>query len=248
MFVVASSQCFAELPLRQACAAIGDLGYDKIELWCDPAGAHLDAAAVAADPDRFAAAWRESTRLTPVALCVVDAELSPDALRGLGKAAKLLRFAQITVPASPVGTPFNMEVDRLRAYAAAVGPDGMRLSIKTRSGDLTEDPHTAVELCQAVKGLGLTLDPSYYVCGPHGGKDYDFVYPHVYHTHLRDTTPTDVQVPVGLGEIDYAKLIHRLSREKHDPLLSVDLLAGQTDPDTRGLEMRKLRMLLETLL
>ena len=248
MYVAASTQCFAEQPLRDACASIGDLGFDKLELWCDTAGKHLDAAAVAADPERFVAAWREATRLTPIAFAVANPELSPETLRGLGKAAKLLRFAQVTVPASPIGTPFNMEVDRLRAYAAAVGPDGIRLSIKTKAGDLTEDPHTAVELCRAVKGLGITLDPSYYICGPHAGKDYDVVMPYVYHVHLRDTTPEEVQVPVGLGEVDYARLISRLSREKHDPVLCIDLLADKTDPATRGLEMRKLRMLLETLL
>ena len=248
MFVAASTQCFQELPFKDACAQIGEVGYDKIELWFDPEGRHLDATAVAADPDRFAAGFRETTRLTPIGLCVASVAATPDTLRGLAKAAKLLRFAQMTVPASQIGTPFNTEVDRLRSYAAAVSPDGIRLSIKTRAGDLTEDPHTAVELCRAVKGLGLTLDPSYYLCGPHAGRDYDVVYPHVYHVHLRDTTADEVQVPVGLGEIDYARLINRLGREKHDPVLSVELLAGKTDPETRPLEMRKLRMLLETLL
>lgn len=248
MFVAASTHCFSELPFKDACSQIGDLGFDKIELWFDPDGKHLDAAAVSGDPERFAAGFREITRLTPIALWLTDPEAKPAMLKGLAKAAKLLRVAQLSVVASPVGTPFNTEVDRLRAYAAAVNPDGIRLSIKTRAGDLTEDPHTAVELCRAVKGLGLTLDPSYYICGPNAGRDWDVVYPYVYHAHLRDTTPEDVQVPVGLGEIDYSRLITKLQREKHDPVLSVELLPEHTDHETRQLEMRKLRMLLETLL
>ena len=248
MFVAASTQCFAEQSFRDACTHVGELGYDKIELWFDPEGKHLDAKTVAADPDRFAAGYREMTRLSPIALDVADPAVEPATLTGLAKAAKLLRVAQMTVPASPVGTPFNTEIDRLRAYAAAVNRDGIRLSVKTRTGDLTEDPHTAVELCRSVKGLGLTLDPSYYLCGPNAGRDYDFVYPHVYHVHLRDTSTDQVQVPVGLGEIDYGRLVHKLQHEKHSPVLSVDLLAGQTDIPTRPLEMRKLRMLLETLL
>jgi hypothetical protein len=65
---------------------------------------------------------------------------------------------------------------------------------------------------------------------------------------LRDTTPEEVQVPVGLGEVDYNRLITKLQREKHDPVLSVELLPEHTPHDTRQLEMRKLRMLLETLL
>ncbi len=248
MFVAASTQCFAELPFRDACEAIGDLGFDKVELWFDPEGTHLDVARVAADPERFAATYRESTRLSPIAVGVADPEVTPAVLTGLAKAAKLLRIAQMTVPASPVGTPFNTEIDRLRAYAAAVSPDGIRLSVKTRAGDLTEDPHTAVELCRAVKGLGLTLDPSYYICGPNAGRDWDVVFPYVCHVHLRDSSSEEVQVPVGLGEVDYNKIIARCAREKHDPMLSVELIAGKTDPETRQLEMRKLRMLLETLL
>ena len=248
MFVAANTHCFHELPFKDACAQIGELGYDKIERGFDPEGRHLDAEAVASDPDRFAAGFRETTRLTPIAFCLANPETPAETLRGLAKAAKLLRMAQMTVPASPVGTPFNTEVDRLRAYAAAVNPDGIRLSILTRAGDLTEDPHTAVELCRAVKGLGLTLDPSYYICGPNAGRDWDVVYPHVYHVHLRDTTPDQIQVPVGLGEVDYNRLITRLQREKHDPMLSVSLLPEATDRESRGLEMRKLRMLLETLL
>lgn len=248
MFVAASTHCFSELPFKEACSQIGDLGFDKIELWFDPANRQLDAKAVARDPERFVATYRETTRLTPIALWLTDVDATPDVLRGLAKAAKLLRVAQVSVLASPVGTPFNTEVDRLRAYASAVNPDGIRLSIKTRAGDLTEDPHTAVELCRSVKGLGLTLDPSYYICGPNGGRDWDIVFPYVYHVHLRDTTPDQVQVPVGLGEVDYNRLITKLQREKHDPVLSVELLPEHTDPETRQLEMRKLRMLLETLL
>lgn len=248
VFVAASTQCYHELSFKEACDQIVEVGYDKVELWFDREGRHLDAAGVAADPDRFVAGFREMTRLTPIAVCIEDAEATPEMLRGIAKAAKLLRIAQMTVPASPVGTPFNTEIDRLRNYAAAVTPDGIRLSIKTRAGDLTEDPHTAVELCGAVKGLGLTLDPSYYICGPNAGRDWDIVYPYVYHAHVRDTSPESIQVPVGLGEIDYNKLITRLQREKHDPTLSVELLADQTDPETRPLEMRKLRMLLDTLL
>ena len=248
MFVAASTQCFHELPLSEACERIVELGFDKIEIWFDAEGKHLDAKALAAEPERFVLNFREMTRLSPIALCLDSTEESPETLQGLARAAKLLRVAHITVPASPIGTPFNTEVDRLKAYLAAVTPDGVRLSIKTRAGDLTEDPHTAIELCRSVKDLGLTLDPSYFICGPNGGRDWDVVYPYVYHCHLRDTTPEEIQVPVGLGEVDYSKIIARLERESHDPALSVELLAGKTDPETRALEMRKLRMLLESLL
>ncbi len=140
----------------------------------------------------------------------------PRPLAGFAKAAKLLRITQITLPASPLGTPFNTEVDRLREFVRLTSEDGIRLSIKTEAGHLTEDPHTAVELCQAVRGLGITLDPSYYMLGPNAGRSYDQVFPYVYHTHLRDSTSQSLQVQVGLGELDYTRLINQLKRRSYN--------------------------------
>ena len=58
-------------------------------------------------------------------------------------------------------------------------------------------------LCERVPGLGLTLDPSHYIAGPHQGKNYDQVFPYVRHVQLRDTGrgPNQFQVRVGQGEV-----------------------------------------------
>ena len=247
MFVAASTHCFGDRTFADACHQIADLEFDKVELWLSEQSEHLKPSHAAADPDRFITQFRETTRLAPVALDLAE-DVPPDTFTGLAKAAKLLRVTQISVPASPLGTPFNTEVDRLRELLVIASRDGVRLSIKTVTGRLTEDPHTAIELCQAVRGLGLTLDPSHYIAGPNRGKPFDQVYPYVYHVHLRDTTPEQLQVQVGLGEIDYSRTIHQLRREGYQRSLTVDLhpeLVGNLD---RALELRKLRMLLESLL
>jgi sugar phosphate isomerase/epimerase len=97
--------------------------------------------------------------------------------------------------------------------------------------------------------LGLTLDPSFYLCGPHSSREIDSLMPHVFHVQLRDSTVNQLQVQVGLGELDYTKLIAQLRKENYDRILSVELFPALYDPDiNRLLEMRKLRMLLETLL
>lgn len=247
MFVAASTHCFSDLPFDNACERISDLEYDKVEIWMQDGSAHLTPSDVAADPERFATRFREVTRLTPVAVHIAN-DIAADVLAGISKTAKLLRISQITVPASPVGTPFNTEIDRLREFIAVTTVDGTRLSIKTEAGSLTEDPHTAVELCQSVPGLGITLDPSHYICGPKAVNSYDQVYPSVYHTHLRDTSTQELQVPVGLGEVDYSRLINQLRREDYNLALSVDIVPELGDSESRPLELRKLRMLLESLL
>ncbi len=247
MFVAASTYCFADKSFEEACQQLVDLEYDKVELWFSEGSEHLKPQEVAADPERFAVGYRETTRLTPIALCLEE-NVDLGTLRGLTKVAKLLRVTQVTIPASPIGTPFNTEIDRLREFLAVTSEDGVRLSIKTKTGHLTEDPHTAVELCQSVDGLGLTLDPSYYICGPNRGRDFDQVFPFVYHVHLRDSTAEQLQVQVGLGDVEYSRLINQLCHEEYNLALSVELLPSQDVQSDRLLEMRKLRMLLDSLL
>lgn len=247
MFVSASTHCFADRTFEEACALFVELEYDKLEIWLTADGPHLKPAEVANEPEQFFARYRETTRLTPVGFCLSH-DIPAATLAGITKAAKMMRITQITIPASPLGTPFNTEVDRLREFVRLTSSDGIRLSIKTESGHLTEDPHTAVELCQAVRGLGLTLDPSYYMVGNNAGRSYDQVFPYVYHTHLRDSTAQNLQVQVGLGELDYTRLISQLKRQGYTRALSVDLLPTTENASERPLELRKLRMLLDTLL
>ena len=68
------------------------------------------------------------------------------------------------------------------------------------------------------------------------------------HVQLRDSSPTELQVPGGLGEVDYNRIISTLRHEGFGRTLSVDLLPRTMEGEERLLEMRKLRLLLETLL
>lgn len=247
MFIAASTHSLGDLSFKDACFQISEMGYDKVEIWMDEESDHLKPSVVAADPELFVTQFRDQTRLTPVVFSV-EHDISVDTLKELSRAAKLLRITQITLPASPIGTPFNTEIDRLRAFVAATSGDGVQVSLKTKTGHLTEDPHTAVELCQAVKGLGLTLDPSYYVCGPASGQSFDQVFPYVNHVQLRDTTPKEIQVQIGLGEIDYGELIAELEAHNYRLSLSVDLIPDLVSKDDRPLEMRKLQRLLDSML
>jgi sugar phosphate isomerase/epimerase len=75
---------------------------------------------------------------------------------------------------------------------------------------------------------------------------YDQVLPHVYHVRLRDSSKDQLQVRVGQGLIEYGKLISQLARFKYDRALSVDMMA--LEGVDQMAEMRKMRLLLESLL
>ncbi len=248
VYVSASTRCFAEEPIAEACRRLDELEFDKYEIWIDPASdRHVNLEQLAAEPEVVHARLREHSRMVPVAITLA-ADVDDQTFRSVTRFAKLGRIAQVTVPAPSLGTPFNEAVDTLRNYVTLGGEDAVRVSIPTQSGTVAEDVHTAAELCDAVPGLGLTLDPSYFIYQRAEPVAFDLLLPRVYHVHLRDTSQQALQVPVGLGCVEYSRLVSELQRAGYRWALSVDLFPDLVPPDERPLELRKLRLLLETLL
>ncbi len=249
MFVAAASRCFPEMPLDAALLQLVELEYTTVEIMLHETGGHVKPSAVLADMERTVAMCRQTHRLTPVALSVDIEAPEPDCYRQFAaccRLAKTVKVVTLTVRASELGTPFNAEVERLRTLAALAAKEGVRVGLLTEVGRMTENPDTAVVLCDNVKGLGLTLDPSHYTFGPHAGVNYEHVMKHVYHVRLRDTSKDQLQVRVGQGEIEYGRLVNQLNKVRYDRALCVDL---QPIADVDQLtEMRKMRLLLESLL
>jgi len=245
VFVAASTRCFSDRPFDEACGQLEDLEFERLEVWIDESGRHLPLKDVITNPEQFAARCRQATRL-PISSFCLGYEAPQSQFEALCKAAKAMRISQITMPAAPHGTPFNSEIDRLKGFVKAALLEGVRVSLKTEKGRLTEDLRTAVELCTAVSGLGLTYDPTYSLKTP--DKTLELVLPRVFHVHLRDSTPDRPQVQVGLGDIDYSDVITQLKRFQYNRALSVEWLPELGELDQRPLELRKLRMLLDSLL
>jgi sugar phosphate isomerase/epimerase len=124
--------------------------------------------------------------------------------------------------------------------------EGVRVAMKSQIGRMSEDPDTVKVLCDNVKGLGLTLDPSHYLCGPYPNKSLDKIIPFVFHVHLRDSKKNALQVKIGQGEIEYGRVVSQLALVGYNHALSIQI-DPMPDTDQRS-ELRKLRLLLETLL
>src|SRR5260221_7212381 len=103
VFVSASTRCFSDKSLEEACYLLDDLEFDKIELWMDDSQSQLKVSEVVRDPEEFCIRLREATRLTPVAICL-DTDVDPRGFHTLTRVAKQLKVAQITLPASRLGT------------------------------------------------------------------------------------------------------------------------------------------------
>jgi sugar phosphate isomerase/epimerase len=249
VFVAASTECFADLPLDSALQRLVDLEYTSVEISIHENSKQLKPSAVHADLERAIATCRETYRLTIAAYSIditAEGELYYEHFTSCCRLAKATKVVAVVVPAGELGTPFNAEIERLKRLVAIAGREGVVVGLKTETGRITQDPDTANVLCDNVKGLGLTLDPSHYVFGPHAGGNYDQILKHVVHVQLRDTTKDKLQVRIGQGLVEYGKLVTQLSRVHYNRALSV--LVWEMPEVDHAAEMRKLRLLLESLL
>jgi sugar phosphate isomerase/epimerase len=248
VFVSVSTECFPDMSPAEVLEFVPDLEFTAIELPIHENGRWLKPSEVHADIEHAIRFCRDTHRLDISALSI---ELAPgptyyEHFTACCKLAKAIKVVSLVVPSSELGTPFNEEIERLRKLVEIASFESAVVGVKTQIGCMTQDPDTAVVLCDNVKGLRLTLDPSHYVTGPHQGGNIDKVIKYVQHVHLRDSTKDKLQVRVGQGEIDYGKLIQQLERVGYDRALSVHMTPIEGF-DHRA-EMRKMRLLLESLL
>jgi sugar phosphate isomerase/epimerase len=253
VYVACSTLCFARFPLEQTLRTIAELEFGKVDVAIHEKGPHLRPSEVARDVGLALQRIRIGPSLSPAAFDV-EIETADEAeycrqLRAICHLARLAMVSVITIPVASAGCGLDAEVKRLTALVQLAGAEGIVLAAETRIGTLTEIPDTAVELCKRVPGLGLTLDPSHYIAGPHQGKSYDQVYPYVRHVHLRDTgrNAEQFQVRVGQGEVEYGRIIAQLSRRGYDRLLTVEINDLPDAPYAMDTEVRKLKYLLESL-
>jgi sugar phosphate isomerase/epimerase len=248
VFIAASIDCFPELSHSDVLEVLRDLEFTSLELPIRESGGWLTPSQVHEDLERSARYCRDTHRLDIAAL---DLELAPgpnyyEHFASCCKLAKAIKVVTLVVPCSELGTPFNEEIERLRKMVEIASLEGAVLGLKTQIGCMSQDPDTAVVICDNAKGLRLTLDPSHYITGPHQGGHIDKLMKYVQHVHLRDSSKTKLQVRVGQGEVDYGKLIQQLEKVGYDRALCVQMTPIEGF-DHRA-EMRKMRLLLDSLL
>ena len=253
MIVACSTLCFGKYPLERALGLIAELGFSKVDVAVHEEGPHLRPSEVAADVHAAAQRLRLGPGLAPCAFSVALGSADDDTalahLRAVCRLARVTSVPLISLPAAGNGADLAGEAARLAGLCRVAAKEGIILTVPTHVGTLAEDPDVAASLCRRVRGLGLTLDPSHYLAGPHAGKPWEGVYPHVRHVRLRDTGkgPNQFQVRIGQGEIEYGRIVSQLARHRYDRVLSVEIRDVPDAPFAMEPEVRKLKFLLESL-
>lgn len=248
MIVAAATASFPHLTLHAALDRIVDLEFSNVEIDLVESGSHLRPSEVLENLEQAINRCRGTHRLTPIAYWV-EPEAGPqyyEQFAACCRLAKATKVVTLAVRSAELGTPFNEEVDRLRKLVALALVEGTRVALKIEKDRISQDVDTIRMLCDNVKGLGITLDPSHLLTGTNATRGIDSILHHVFHVQLRDSTKTEVQVKIGQGEIEYGRLIGQLQQVKYDRALCVDILPVE-DVDHEG-ELRKLRLILDSWL
>jgi sugar phosphate isomerase/epimerase len=250
VFVAATTQCFSHLSLNDAIEKLADLEFSHIEIAIHENGSQLKPSEVHQNVQRASDICNATRRLTVAGFSLditAEGEEYYAQFKSCCELAKLSKIVTLTVPSGEHGTPFNEEVERYKELVKIAEQHGVRVAMRSQAGHLSADPDTVSVICGHVKGLGLSLDPSVYHLGHPNPLNYDKLIEYVHNVYLRDSTPENLQVRVGQGIIDFGKLINQLRRVKYSRALCVDIQPSD-DPDIdHDGELRKLRLLLESL-
>ncbi len=236
--VIVSTLGWAAKSLEAAFAGIGDMEMGQAELaifqafgdlrpkaLADGGRASVDAAALRI---RDALAKNSMNRVATIYTGVGDGPLPiAEEIRRMLAVADLavdLGVGLITTLSSPAGTPFEAAVARLRSITDAVSSRGIQLCMKTHRGLVGEMPGDAVRMCEAIPGLGLTLEASHFYVGANQGEVFWEVVPHVRHVTMRDARgmPAALQMVPGYGEVDFAGIVTRLHERAYDGLFAIE--------------------------
>jgi sugar phosphate isomerase/epimerase len=249
VFVAASTSCFPDLTLKEAFERLVDLEFSNVEIVVGNEGAAISPEEIMENPSRAALECGATRRMT-VSSYFVDfptgGEAGYEPFEAVCKLAKATKVVTLTVPSSPLGTPFNEEVERYKELVRIANHQGVRVGMLSSTGAVSQDPDTVSVICDHVKGLALSLDPSHFIWRRDHPVDVEKLCKYVHQVYLRDTTRDELQVRVGQGVIDYGKLVNLLGKYHYQRSLCIDI---RPQPDVDHLaELRKLRLLLESLL
>jgi len=249
VLVAASTSCFPKLSLQEAFDRLADLEYTAAEIVVREGSGALTPTELAPRFDSIVHTCRMSRRINPVAFYFdVEPNLPNynDYFATCCQLAKACRIVVMTIHASPKGTPFNEEVERLKTLVRIGVNEGVIVGVLTEADCISGEPDAIVSLSKNVSGLAAALDPSHFIYNEPKMKDFDSIIDLVHHVRLRDTTKDAFQVQIGQGSLEYGRLAIQLEKAHYNRALCVDLAElPNVEPIA---ELRKMRLLLESLL
>ncbi|GIX07017.1 MAG: hypothetical protein KatS3mg115_1420 [Candidatus Poribacteria bacterium] len=255
MRIACSSLAFSQRPFEDACHRIARLGFRYVDVAVMQGWAHFDASDLV---ERFdeelerAQKALERAGLTPVALnaSAGTSEVGPESERfaAICRFARALRAPVICYVAPLAVVGMERAVRRYERLRDIAQEHGVLLAVEAHARTMLEIPELAVEFCERLESVYLTLDPSHMYAGENQGAPYEILFPYVRHTHWRDagTDWSQAQVNVGEGVVDFEYALRGLRAAGYEGAYSVEYI--DTFPNGGVQNIQAMKTLLEELL
>lgn len=248
MFVSATTGCFPTETLESAAEKLSELDFSALEIFLHESDGCIKPSELVKNFETTVKRCRDLRRMN-VAVYSIDTGDCPDfalKFQACCKMAKLNRVVTLVLRSSELGTPYNEEVERLKLAVQYATYYGCVVGILPEKGRMSEDLATVRNWCEKIRGLGIALDPAYYVGPVLQSSLWENLIPYVYHVRLRECKEGAFQVKVGQGDIEYGKLLSQLEKVGYKRSLSIDIVPNAVDD--HAVELRKMRLLIESLL
>ena len=233
--------------LSEAVDALAEQEFGYLETFIYEQGGAIKPSDVLNNFNDVAAQFRGITRMTPSVFSIdISSEQGfKEQFKACCKLAKINGIVSLVLRSSPLGFPFNEEIERLEYAVEEAFTAGCVVSVLTEKGRISEDLQTTLSFCKRTRGLMIALDPSYYLGETLQSKLMESILPYVNHVRLRDSKEGVYQTKVGQGDFEFGKLINQLDKIGYNRALSVDIIPQEGVDHL--VELRKMRMLLESL-
>lgn len=122
---------------------------------------------------------------------------------------------------------FALSVEELTWMVAVAEERDLQCNIEPCAGSIAQHPEAAVRLCQAVPGLGLTVDYAHQVQLGLGHDEIEALHPYAKHFHAKQSAPGTFQARPDEGVIDFGRLVRRLQADAYDGVMSVEFVTTE---------------------
>lgn len=232
----------AKQPLEPALKTVADLGFKYADVMCLSWTPHVNVDALVKDFDAEASRVEKAlaanrlkvSNLTFDAIETRPFEEYQARFTAVTKLAVRLKAPLINIMAPSTRSDRTDMLAKLRVIHQIAADHGIKLTLETHMGQVTEIPAEAEKICREIPGLGLTLDPSHYYAGPNQGRSFENLYPYVMNTGFRagGMTPQTIQMPWGEGPIDFTTIVRALEARGYRGFYVVEYLEGLGNVDS----------------
>lgn len=247
MFVAASTHCFPDVPFTRSLQKLAELDFHSVEVVVGYGKSDINPEWLTQDLPSVARMCFSQRQVTPYTVFVDIPVADPkyySIFERCTRLCQLLKAVTLVVKSSPLGTPYNEEFERLQKMTRFGLGTGVVISLLTERESISGSIDSLSSLCNGVRELTVTLDPSHFIYGYKKPISYEPIISRVSHVRLRDTTETEFQVQIGQGVLDFSKLVNQLTKVGYRRALCIDL-ATCPSSDQEG-ELRKMRLLVES--